>query len=81
MEITNDGDVTAEDVTVELQPIGEGIAPSQWGNDHPFTLPPHGGTFSFSVLTHSGTSDSATALFHWTEEGEPRESRISVSFR
>ena len=80
LEITNDGDVTAEDVTVELHPVGDGIAPTTWGNDHPFTLPPHGGTFSFAVLTHSGTSNSATAMFHWTEDGDPRESQISVSF-
>lgn len=81
LEIINDGDVTAEDVTIDLQPVGDGIAPSTWGNDHPFTLPPHGGTYAISVLTHSGTSNSATAVFHWTEDGDPRDSSISVSFR
>jgi len=80
LRIINDGDELAENVTLELQSGTDGVAPSTWGAENPFTLAPFGGTYSIAVATHAGMSQNITGRLRWTENSEDRESSQSVSF-
>lgn len=81
LEITNAGTASAEDTTVTLTSLEENmIAPDLRNDDGPFTIPPHGGTYSLPVLTYSATASRARADFSWFENGEERHSSHTVSF-
>ncbi len=70
LEITNSGTRTAEDTTVSLRSLEDGlIAPTLWNDGGPFTVAPHGGIYSLPVMTHSGTANRVEASFRWHENG------------
>lgn len=81
--ITNTGETDASEITFRLEPAGHegGLeAPHLFDEPPPFTLVANGGEASFPVITHSGTSNTATISFSWTEDGEPKTSAHTVSF-
>jgi hypothetical protein len=81
LEVTNAGTAAAEDTTVALTSLEDDmIAPTLWNDDGPFTIPPHGGTYSLPVMTHSGTASRVQADFRWLENGEEKHSSHTISF-
>jgi len=83
LTITNTGDTDASDITFQLEPAGsaDGLeAPHLLDDTTPFTLVADGGEVSFPVMTHMGTSSTATITFSWNEDGTAKTSAHTVSF-
>lgn len=81
LEVTNSGTTAAEETTVTLTSLDEDLlAPTLWNDDGPFTIAPHGGTYSLPVMTHSGTASRVQADFSWLENGKEKRSSHTISF-
>jgi hypothetical protein len=79
LNITNDGDLTAADVEVNITGNGAEDPPGFLHRVQPFTLPPKG-SFSIPLMVYAGMGLSGDVEFKWNEDGEPHKSRQTVSF-
>lgn len=74
--IRNDGDAPAYNVTMNLEPIGEGSSPMVFPAEgdvvHFETIAPHG-EVSVPVALTFGVAQVQRAVFTWSEEGEQKE--------
>lgn len=79
IEVTNHGDVAAEDFTLTLTPIGEGDLPIM---EDPHKVKPTiagRGHFSYSVIPYAGSADALRAEMVWEENGESKTKTHTVS--
>jgi hypothetical protein len=78
--VTNVGSAVAQEVTLSLHSLEEGLeAPTPFSKPVPFTLPP-GGEYAVPLMTYAGTAIQVRVDFEWVEDERPRSSSHSVSF-
>lgn len=65
--VENIGAAAAADVTLKIEPLGEGEAPNVWTDESP-TIAPNS-SFAWSLLTSASNSRSVRVTFAWNEDG------------
>lgn len=68
--VENLGTEVAENVRLEVEPIGQGSAPHMWGDEAPTIIP--NSSFSWPVISHMGVSRSVRITMTWFEGGKQR---------
>lgn len=74
LHIVNDGTATAPGVTVEVQAIGSGEAPSLWDTEVPLDIRPKAEQ-SYHVNAHGGTAHRWRVRMSWTDATGTRQTQ------
>jgi len=81
IEIVNSGTASADDAHFTLEATDDLGLPMIHGSTGPFTVAPNGGVWSVPVLRYAATTEAATIAFTWAENGQPKSSSHTLSFR
>ncbi|AQU67303.1 hypothetical protein [Streptomyces niveus] len=79
LRVENLGDVAAEDVALEMKPVGEGHNPEAVGELTAGRIPPRS-FVNFPVALDMGTARQGTIIHRWTEAGQQRSEEQTISW-
>ena len=76
--IKNDGEAAAENLTFKFAPINEGDDPPQPYDANIVSRLAPGGSLSWPLLAHMGSTSQWDVIIRWEEDGAPYEERQTV---
>ncbi|MFF0309971.1 hypothetical protein ACFYSC_21285 [Streptosporangium sp. NPDC004379] len=79
IRVENLGEVAAEDVVIEISPVGEGETPILLNDLTAARILPHS-YVDFTIVTHQGTAVQGNMTHRWVESGELRSEEQTISF-
>lgn len=79
LRVENLGDVAAEDVALEMKPVGEGHNPEAVGELTAGRIPPRS-FVNFPVALDMGTDRQGTIIHRWTEAGQQHSEEQTISW-
>ncbi|MGK5499997.1 hypothetical protein [Streptomyces sp. URMC 125] len=79
LRVENLGDVAAEDVALEMKPVGEGHNPEAIGELTAGRIPPRS-FVNFPLALDMGTARQGTIIHRWTEAGQQHSEEQTISW-
>ncbi|GAP46050.1 hypothetical protein [Streptomyces azureus] len=79
LRVENLGDVAAEDVALEMKPVGEGHNPEAVGELTAGRIPPRS-FVNFPLALDMGTARQGTIIHRWTEAGQQYSEEQTISW-
>ncbi|MFE9836364.1 hypothetical protein ACFYP4_14710 [Streptomyces sp. NPDC005551] len=77
--VENLGEVAAENVELEMSPVGEGNNPTALGELTAMRIPPKS-SVNFPIALHMGAARQGTIVHRWTESGKPFSEQQTISW-